>query len=224
MVDIEKVVKFLPRMMEALADTGIMIGFAAVAALMLGLPLGLIIYLGKLPQFSYLKTYSKVFDFFVNMIRSVPFLLLVVMMQPAIRTIYGRATGDPIAASIPLMMIAIALYSRFVEQSFLDMGPEIIETAQAFGADTWQFVRYFLLVETKSSLVIGFTSSVISFLSYSTIMGVVGGGGIGDFAIRYGYQRYENDLMFIAIFWMILLVNSVQYLGLKLAKKIDKRK
>src|SRR5690554_5397634 len=144
-------------------------------------------------------------------------------MQPLIREFYGRATGDPIAASFPMVVIAIALYARFVEQSLMDVPQGIIEGAQAMGATTFQLVWKFMYVEARSSLVIGFTTAVISFVSYSTIMGVVGGGGIGDFAIRYGYQRYETDIMYTAIVLIIILVEIFQWLGLKLARKLDKR-
>lgn len=166
---------------------------------------------------------NRLVNTLVNIIRSFPFLLLVVAMQPFIRQIYGRATGDPIAASFPMIVIAIALYARFVEQSLNDIPKAIIETAQSMGATTWQLVWKFLYVEARSSLVIGFTTAVISFVSYSTIMGVVGGGGIGDFAIRYGYQRYETDIMYTAIVLIILLVGLFQWLGLKVAKILDKR-
>lgn len=144
-------------------------------------------------------------------------------MQPAIRALYGRATGDPIAASFPMMLIAIALYARFVEQSLLEIPKGVIEVADAMGASTNQLVTKFLFVESRSSLIIGFTTAFVSFISYSTIMGVVGGGGIGDFAIRYGYQRYETDIMYTAIVVIIIFVQIIQWLGLKLAKKLDKR-
>lgn len=160
---------------------------------------------------------------FVNIVRAFPFLLLVVAMQPFIREIYGRATGDPIAASFPMMLIAIALYARFVEQSLLEIPTGVLELAQSMGASTRQLIVKFLYVEARSSLIIGFTTALVSFVSYSTIMGVVGGGGIGDFAIRYGYQRYELDIMYTAIIIIIILVELTQWIGLRLARKLDHR-
>lgn len=218
-----RMTKYLPKLVESLFETGTMMLLACAAAIVLGLPLGIYLYLTAKRKPLENQLINSILNAFVNIVRSFPFLLLVVALQPIVRKVYGRATGDPIAASFPLMLIAVALYARFVEQSLLELGPEIIETARSMGATTFQLVRYFLIPETKSSLVIGFTTAFVSFLSYSTIMGVVGGGGIGDFAIRYGYQRYETDIMYIAIVVMILLVQIIQWAGFKLAKHFDKR-
>ena len=144
-------------------------------------------------------------------------------MQPLIRQVYGRATGDPIAASFPMMVIAVALYARFVEQSLFDVPKGVVELADALGANLFQLIFKFLYVEARSSLLVGFTTAFISFLSYSTIMGVVGGGGIGDFAIRYGYQRYENEIMYVAIIIIIVLVQVLQWAGMKWARQLDQR-
>lgn len=220
---IERVIDYLPRMLESLGETGIMLFFAMLAAILMGIPVGTLLYLTSSGQPTEHRLLNRIINALVNIIRSFPFLLLVVAMQPFIRQVYGRATGDPIAASFPMIVIAIALYARFVEQSLNEISKGIIETAQSMGATTWQLVWKFLYVEARSSLVIGFTTAVISFVSYSTIMGVVGGGGIGDFAIRYGYQRYETDIMYTAIVLIIILVEIFQWLGLKLAKKLDKR-
>ncbi|MGX7076065.1 methionine ABC transporter permease [Globicatella sanguinis] len=218
-----RMTKYFPKLVESLFETGTMMLLACAAAIVLGLPLGIYLYLTAKRKPLENQLINSILNAFVNIVRSFPFLLLVVALQPVVRKVYGRATGDPIAASFPLMLIAVALYARFVEQSLLELGPEIIETARSMGATTFQLVRYFLIPETKSSLVIGFTTAFVSFLSYSTIMGVVGGGGIGDFAIRYGYQRYETDIMYIAIVVMILLVQIIQWAGFKLAKHFDKR-
>lgn len=220
---IERVIEFSPRLFESLWETGIMLFFAMVAAILLGIPVGTLLYLTADGRPMANRFVNRLINILVNIIRSFPFLLLVVAMQPFVRQVYGRATGDPVAASFPMVVIAIALYSRFVEQSLMEVPKGIIETALSMGATYWQLVWKFLYVEARSSLVIGFTTAVISFVSYSTIMGVVGGGGIGDFAIRFGYQRYETDIMYTAIVIIIILVEAFQWLGLKLAKKLDKR-
>lgn len=219
----QRVIEYAPSMMESMGETGIMMFFSIIAALLLGLPLGTLIFLTSKNR--PLENYwlNQLMNTIVNIIRSFPFLLLVIVMQPLIRATYGRATGDPIAASFPMMVISIALYARFVEQSLLDLPKEITETAQAMGATMTQYVFKFLYVEARSSLIIGFTTAFVSFISYSTIMGAVGGGGIGDFAIRYGYHRYENDIMYTAIFIIILFVQIIQWAGLKLAQKLDKK-
>lgn len=219
----ERLLDFMPDIIESLGETGIMMGFAMIAAIILGLPLGTLLFLTNEGNPRANKVVYQILSFIVNIIRSFPFLLLVVSMQPLIRAIYGRATGDPVAASFPMMVIAIALYARFVEQSLMDVDRGVLETADALGANTWQLVTKFLFVEAKSSLIIGYTTAFVSFISYSTIMGVVGGGGIGDFAIRYGYQRYETDMMYTAIILIIVIVQLCQWLGLKVAKKVDHR-
>lgn len=220
---IERLMKFMPRLVESLGETSIMLLFAAGTAILLGIPLGTYLYLSATGKPLENLWLNRLLNLFVNIVRSFPFLLLVVALQPIVRQLYGRATGDPIAASFPLMLIAMALYARFVEQSFHEIGPDLVETAEALGATPYQFVRYFLLVEGRSSLIIGFTTAMVSFISYSTVMGVVGGGGIGDFAIRYGYQRYETDIMYTAIILMIIIVQLFQWFGLYLARRIDKR-
>ena len=220
---IERLIEFSPRMIESMGETGIMMVFSVLAAILLGLPLGTYIFLTSPGRPLENRLINEVLNAFVNIIRSFPFLLLVIVMQPLIRATYGRATGDPVAASFPMMVIAIALYARFVEQSLLDIPKEITETAQALGATISQYIFKFLYVEARSSLIIGFTTAFVSFISYSTIMGTVGGGGIGDFAIRYGYHRYETDIMYTAIIIIILFVQVIQWAGLKLARKLDKK-
>ncbi len=220
---IERLIEYWPKMMESMGETGIMMLFSVIAAIVLGLPLGTYIFLTSPGRPLENRVINEILNAAVNIIRSFPFLLLVIVMQPLIRATYGRATGDPIAASFPMMVIAIALYARFVEQSLLDIPKEVTETAQALGATIPQYVFKFLYVEARSSLIIGFTTAFVSFISYSTIMGTVGGGGIGDFAIRYGYHRYETDIMYTAIVLIILFVQVIQWAGLKLARKLDKK-
>lgn len=220
---IVRVMEYWPDLFQSLVETGIMMGFAMVAAIVLGLPIGTILFLTAEGQPMQNRIVYQITNIFVNIVRSFPFLLLVVAMQPFIRFLYGRATGDPIAASFPMMLIAIALYARFVQQSLLDVPKGVTDTARSMGATTTQYVWKFLYVESRSSLIIGFTTAFVSFISYSTIMGVVGGGGIGDFAIRYGYQRYETDIMYTAIIVIIILVQVIQWFGLRLAKKLDRR-
>ena len=219
----ERLVEFGPALIDSLSETGIMMIFSVIAAILFGLPLGTFIFLTSKNRPLENRGLNELMSAFVNIIRSFPFLLLVIVIQPLIRTLYGRATGDPVAASFPLMLISIALYARFVEQSLLDVPKKVTETAQALGATIPQYIFKFLYVEARSSLVIGFTTAFVSFISYSTIMGAVGGGGIGDFAIRYGYHRYETDIMFTAIVIIIIIVQIIQWAGLKLAHKLDKK-
>lgn len=220
---LERVVKYWPKLIESLGQTGIMMAFAAVAAILIGLPLGTWLFLAGQGKPLENKWVHGLLNTLINIIRSFPFLLLVVVMQPFIRAVYGRATGDPIAASFPMMVIASALYARFVEQSLMDLPPGVVESAEAMGANPFQMVTKFLFIEAGSSLIVGFTTAFVSFLSYSTIMGAIGGGGIGDFAIRYGYQRYERDIMYLAILIIIMLVQIFQWFGFKLARSFNKK-
>lgn len=219
----ERLAEFWPEMIESLGETGIMLGAASMAAILIGLPLGTYIFLTSPGRPLENRMANGLMNGFVNIIRSFPFLLLVIVMQPLIRATYGRATGDPIAAAFPMMVIAIALYARFVEQSLLDIPKQVTETARSLGATIPQYIFKFLYVEARSSLIIGFTTAFVSFISYSTIMGTVGGGGIGDFAIRYGYHRYETDIMFTAIIIIIVFVQLLQWGGLKLAHQLDRK-
>ncbi|MGB2871439.1 methionine ABC transporter permease, partial [Psychrobacillus psychrotolerans] len=171
----------------SIGETFIMVGASIGAAILLGLPVGTLLFLCRKGEVIENRLVFTVLNLLVNIIRSFPFLLLVVFLIPFTRLIIGTAIGTT-AAIVPLAIIAIAHYSRLVEQSLLDVPKGVLEAAISMGASVKEIVFKFLYVETRSGLVLGLTTSIISFISYSTIMGVVGGGGIGDFAIRYGYQ------------------------------------
>lgn len=219
---INVLIQYQAEILKALSQTALMLFISIVAAVLIGLPLGTIIYLSK--EEGVLENYwrHKILNGLVNIIRSFPFLLFIVAMMPITRFIVGRSLGT-IAASVPLAIIGAALYSRFVEQALLEVPKEIVDTALSLGASTKALIFDFLFVEAKPSLILGLTSSIVSFISYSTVMGVVGGGGIGDFAMIYGYQRYQYDVMYTAIIIMIIIVQIIQYIGHKAALKADKR-
>ena len=206
----------------SIGETFIMVGASIVAAILLGLPVGTLLFLCRKGQVLENQLVFTILNLLVNIIRSFPFLLLVVFLIPFTRLIIGTAIGTT-AAIVPLSIIAIAHYSRLVEQSLLDIPKGVVEAAISMGASVKEIVFKFLYVETRSGLVLGLTTSIISFISYSTIMGVVGGGGIGDFAIRYGYQQFKTDLMIYMIIIMIILVQFIQFVGTTVARMIDKR-
>jgi D-methionine transport system permease protein len=207
---------------RAIGETFTMVGISLAAAVLIGLPLGTLLYVTKKGQLYEQPVLAGVLNTFVNIVRSFPFLLLVVFLIPFTRLVVGTSIGTE-AASVPLSIIAIAYYSRLVEQALLDVPRGIVESARAMGASPLQIVFKFLYVEARSGLVLGLTTSAISFISYSTVVGIVGGGGIGDFAIRYGYQRFETDVMVYMIVLMIILVQGVQFIGSLLARILDKR-
>lgn len=206
----------------SIGETFIMVGASIAAAILLGLPVGTLLFLCRKEQILENRLVFTILNLLVNIIRSFPFLLLVVFLIPFTRLIIGTAIGTT-AAIVPLSIIAIAHYSRLVEQSLLDVPKGVMEAAISMGASVKEIVFKFLYVETRSGLVLGLTTSIISFISYSTIMGVVGGGGIGDFAIRYGYQQFKTDLMIYMIIIMIILVQLIQFTGTTIARIIDKR-
>ncbi len=217
-----QLIYYFPEMLKALKETGIMLGIATSIGAMGGLLIGVLLYLHQSTGIKPNKGVTVLLNTYVNIVRSFPFLLLVVAIIPLTRIIFKTAFG-PVAASFPLSIVAIAIFGRLVEQVLLDIPKEVTELANALGATKKQYIFNFLLKEGRSGIVLSFTSMVISLMSYSTIMGVVGGGGIGDFAIRYGYQRYENEIMYTTIIIMILIVGSIQLIGTSISKKIDKR-
>ncbi|WJY29030.1 methionine ABC transporter permease [Sporosarcina trichiuri] len=218
----EVLVQYQAEIGQAIAETFIMVGISIIAAVLVGLPVGTLLFLCRKGQvFENLLVFGTV-NFLVNVIRSFPFLLLVVFLIPFTRLVIGTAIGTA-AATVPLSIIAIAHYSRLVEQALLDVPKGVMEAAISMGASLKEVIFKFLYVEARSGLVLGLTTSIISFISYSTIMGVVGGGGIGDFAIRYGYQQFKTDLMIYMIGIMIILVQLIQFAGTTISRWIDKR-
>jgi len=218
----DKIIEYQSEIWLSIGETFIMVGISILAAVLVGLPLGTYLYLSRQGNLYENKILFTILDTFVNIVRSFPFLLLVVFLIPFTRFVIGTALGT-MAATVPLSIISIAYYARLVEQSLLDIPKGIIEAAISMGASKAQVIFKFLYREARSGLVFGLTTATISFVSYSTIMGIVGGGGVGDFAIRYGYQRYETELMAFTIVIMIILVQAIQIIGTKTSKKLDKR-
>ncbi|MEK4086277.1 methionine ABC transporter permease [Psychrobacillus sp. FSL K6-1415] len=215
-------VQYEAEIWSSIGETFVMVGVSVLAAILVGLPVGTLLFLCRKDQILENQFVFSSLNLLVNIVRSFPFLLLVVFLIPFTRLIMGTAIGTA-AATIPLSIIAIAHYSRLVEQSLLDVPKGVIEAAVSMGASVKEVVFKFLYVEARSGLVLGLTTSIISFISYSTIMGVVGGGGIGDFAIRYGYQQFKTDLMIYVIIIMVILVQLLQFVGTTVSRLIDKR-
>lgn len=218
----EILVQYRMEILQAIGQTFIMVGMSILAAVIIGIPVGTLLFLSRKGKMLENQFVFSTLNLVVNIIRSFPFLLLVVFLIPFTRIIIGTAIGTA-AATVPLAIIAIAHYSRLVEQSLLEVPKGVIEAAISMGASVKEVIFKFLYVEARSGLVLGLTTSIISFISYSTIMGVVGGGGIGDFAIRYGYQQFKTDLMIYMIIIMVILVQAIQFTGTAIAKILDKR-
>ena len=164
----------------------------------------------------------KVMDFIVNIVRSIPFLILLIMIMPFTRLIVGQSYGST-ATVVPLVVSAAPFIARMVESSLLEVDHGVIEAAQSMGADNWTIIWKVLLTEARTSLIVGATIALGTILGYSAMAGTVGGGGLGDIAIRYGYYRYETNVMLITVVLLVLLVQIMQAIGMKISKKLDKR-
>lgn len=219
---LEKFIMLLPELTVALGQTLTMLGIGLAAAVLLGGPLGILLFLVADGQSLQNRPAALVLGWFVNTVRSFPFIILLVALVPFTRFIAGTSIG-PLAAAVPLSLAAIPYFARLVEQNLRDVPRAVIEAAHAMGASELQIVLRVLLVEARAGLVLALTVLAISFLSYSAVAGVVGGGGIGDLAIRYGYYRFETDIMVVTVAILIVLVQTIQLAGTRIAKRLDKR-
>lgn len=200
-----------------------MMSISMVICLLVGLPLGLSLFLTNPKLKGHHPWLYWLLNFLVTVVRSFPYLLFVIALIPVTLSVLGKAFG-PVPSSVPLSIVAIAIFARLVEQVLLDVPKEIGALANSLGTSKLQYIWYFLLVEARSGLVLAYTTTTVSMVSYSTVMGVIGGGGIGDFAVRVGYQRYEYGMMYVAIVIMIALVFILQIFGNFIAQTLDKRK
>lgn len=219
---INNVVALLPEIWVALGQTMTMLGIGLTAAILIGGPLGVLLFLVSDNQSLENRPLSMILGWLVNTVRSFPFIILLVALTPFTRVIAGTSIG-PLAASVPLSFAAIPYLARLVEQNLREVPRGVIEAAHAMGASEMQIILRVLLVEARSGLVLALTVLSISFLSYSAVAGVVGGGGIGDLAIRYGYYRFETDIMVVTVAILIVLVQIIQFAGTRIAKRLDKR-
>ncbi len=216
------VVALLPELWVALGQTLTMLGIGLAAALLIGGPLGVLLFLVADGQSLENRPLAMVLGWLVNTVRSFPFIILLVALVPFTRLIAGTSIG-PLAAAVPLSFAAIPYFARMVEQNLREVPRGVIEAAHAMGASELQIVLRVLLVEARSGLVLALTVLAISFLSYSAVAGVVGGGGIGDLAIRYGYYRFETGVMVATVALLIAMVQLIQFTGNRLARRLDKR-
>jgi len=216
------IVAILPELWTAIGQTFLMLGIGLSAAVLLGGPLGVLLFLLGPGQSLERPALFGAISWLVNTVRSFPFIILLVALVPLTRLIAGTSIG-PVAAAVPLSLAAVPYFARLVEQNLRDVPRGVIEAAHAMGASEWQIVRRVLLVEARSGLVLGLTVLAISFLSYSAVAGVVGGGGIGDLAIRYGYYRFQTDVMVLTVAILIVIVQVIQFAGNGIARRLDKR-
>jgi D-methionine transport system permease protein len=214
--------QLLSSLWTATLETLYMVTVSATLAALLGLPLGLLLVItgpqGFLPNPNLNQTLGSI----VNAGRSLPFIILLVAIIPLTRLIVGTTIGST-AALVPLTLSAIPFYARVAETSLLEVDRGLVEAAESMGCSHWQIIRKVLIPEALPSLVLGLTIMVISLISYSAMAGVVGGGGLGDLAIRYGYQRFDTKVMIITVILLIVLVQIVQLVGDTIARQLRKR-
>lgn len=214
--------EFYPTLIEALVETLYMTFFAVSIAYIIGIPIGITLYLTS-PAGIYKNKYiHPLLGGIVNMFRSVPFLILMIIAMPLTRMIVGTAIGS-VAAIVPLVIAAAPFVSRMVETSVNELDKGVIDAARAMGASTWQIIYKVIIPESIPSLIRGLAITTIMMISFSAMAGAIGAGGLGRVAIRYGYQRFRNDIMWLTIIVIILLVAIIQFVCNQLAKKIDKR-
>lgn len=191
-------------------------------AYVLGLPMGVLLTVTKRGGIAAAPRFHAVFGWVVNILRSLPFLILMFFVIPFTRLVAGTSIG-PTAALVPLTISASPFIARMVEQSLEEIDAGVVEAAECMGATKWQIVTRVLLVESVPSLLRGLSISVITILGYTAITGAFGAGGLGNLAYRFGYQRYQKDVMYVCILLLILLVCAVQIIFDLAARKADKR-
>jgi D-methionine transport system permease protein len=169
------------------------------------------------------KAVYGVLDFVVNIIRSAPFLILLMLVSPITKLIVGKSYG-PSATIVPLVIAAAPFIARMVESSIQEVDKGVVEAAQSMGASNFAIVTRVLIVEARTSLIVGVTIAIGTILGYSAMAGIVGGGGLGDVAIRYGYYRYQTEIMVVTVLILIVLVQIMQAIGMALSRVIDKRR
>lgn len=213
---------WLPKLIEDTLVTLYMVGVSAFFTVILGLPLGVVLVTSDKKGLRPLPLLNQTLGILVNIGRSLPFIILLILIIPFTRALVGTTIG-PTAAIVPLTLAAVPFFARVVESGIREVDHGLVDAAKAMGCTNWQIVSKVLIPEAKSSLILGVALTIISLVSYSAMAGVIGGGGLGDLAIRYGYQRREDTIMFATVILLIVIVQGVQLLGSWLAAKASKR-
>jgi D-methionine transport system permease protein len=200
-----------------------MVGVSCALAVVFGLPIGVILVTTERKGILENPGVNQVFGVVVNIGRSIPFVILMVAIMPFTRLLTGTSIGTT-AAIVPLTVAAIPFVARMVETSLREVDQGVIEAAQAMGSSPWEIISKVLIPEAMPSLISGVTITAINLIGYSTMAGAIGGGGLGDLAVRYGYQRFRGDVMFATVVILVLLVQGVQMFGGTLARRVEKRR
>ena len=208
---------------KGIGETLYMTLMSTALGYLFGLPMGVLLAVSDKEGLAPNRWLYKVLDVTANIVRSVPFLILLILLIPFTRFLIGKSTGST-ATIVPLVVAAIPFIARMVESSMKEVDPGVIEAAKAMGAGNLRIIVKVLLVEARTSLITGCTIAIGTILGYSAMAGVVGGGGLGDIAVRYGYYRWKTEVMIVTVILLIVLVQIFQSVGMMLASRLDRRK
>jgi D-methionine transport system permease protein len=207
---------------QASQDTLTMLGMSALFTVLLGLPLGILLFMTSRGQILQNRFVYLILSIVVNVLRSIPFVILMILVMPFTKMLVG--TTIEVKGSIPPLVIAAApFFARLVETTLREVDKGVVEAAKAMGASSWQIIRKVLLPESMPGLVAGITITTVTLVSYTAMSGIIGGGGLGDLAIRYGYQRFMPDVMVVTVAVLILLVIVLQTLGDRLVIRFSRK-
>lgn len=209
-------------LLESLTQTAVMVSVSAVLALVLGLPLGVLLVVTTPGHIFTRPLLNKVVGTFVNLIRSTPFIIMMVAIIPLTRLLVGTSVGTS-AAIVPLTVAITPLFARLAETAMREVDHGLIEAAEAIGATPFQIIVKVIIPEALPGIVAGVTVTLVSLVGYSTMAGTVGGGGLGDLGIRYGYQRFMPEVMLIVVVILVVLVQVIQFAGDRAAFSVNHR-
>lgn len=207
---------------RATVDTLLMLGGSLVLTVILGIPLGVLLYLSGKGRLAANPVLNAVLSLIVNVLRSVPFIILLIVMLPVTVLLVGTSLG--VAGAIPPLVVGAApFYARLVETALREVDKGVVEATQAMGGSTFQIVTRALLPEAMPGIIAGATVTAIALVSYTAMAGVVGAGGLGDLAVRFGYQRFQTDVMVVTVVLLLVLVQILQMIGDRLVAKVSHR-
>ena len=209
--------------LEGIRDTLYMTIVSTLIAYVLGLPLGILLKVTSKDGLKPNGVVYRILDVICNVVRSIPFLILLILLIPFTRFVVGKSYGST-ATIVPLVVCAAPYIARMVESSLNEVDPGVIEAAKSMGASNWDIVFKVMLVEARTSLIVGATITTGNILGYSAMSGTVGGGGLGDIAVRYGYYRWQTDIMIITVALLILIFQIIQMVRTKVTTSLDHRK
>jgi len=209
-------------LIKGIGETTYMVALSSLLAYVIGIPLGIALVVTDGEGIHPVPIFNKGLGLIINLLRSVPFIILLIMVIPVTRAIVGKIIGCN-ATVVPLVIAAAPYIARMVESSLKEVDGGVVEAAKSMGASTWQIVVKVLLPEAKPSLLVGAAISITTILGYSAMAGFTGGGGLGDIAIRYGYHRYQTNMMLITVALLVIIVQLIQEVFMRMSRKSDKR-